>query len=445
MTIVDVSHPDDLAKEIPIIERLLKNEIRSYACEKRVFRKNGEIAWVNVTVTSIRDVQGNPLYGIGMVHDLTDRKRAEEALGESEERYRTLSENSLAGILVHQNGKILYVNERGATTFGYAVEDLVGHEIWEFVQPEDLEMAKRFAAARLKGEPAPSQYQVRVVSKMGEVRYGEVRAAAVEYKGRPAILLNIMDVTDMKRSQEELREAKHLAEIANRAKSEFLANMSHELRTPLNSIIGFSEILEDQLSGPLNEIQLQQVRYIADGGRHLLKLVTEILDLAKIEAGRTGIELYQVNVRDVLENSASIMREHALKHDLAMELTVAPEIDGETVLADELKLRQVMFNLLSNAVKFTPEKGNIWIAARRLKDELVISVSDSGLGIDPADTSRIFKAFEQVDSTLARQHPGTGLGLSLARKLVEMHGGRIWVESEGLGKGSTFSFSIPLK
>ena len=254
-----------------------------------------------------------------------------------------------------------------------------------------------------------------------------------------------MDITERKRAQEESVEAKKAAEEASRAKSEFLANMSHELRTPLNAIIGFSEILEDQLFGPLNEAQRTHVGYIVESGHDLLQLVSEILDLAKIESGRMHLEPSRVKIVDLLENSIAIMKQRALRQDLELELKVDPVIESMTILADELKLRQVMLNLLSNAVKFTPERGKIRVGAQKVEEELVISVVDTGLGIDAADTSRIFKAFEQVDSTLSRRQQGTGLGLALSSNLIQMHGGRIWVESEGPGKGSAFRFAIPLK
>ncbi len=382
---------------------------------------------------------------LAVARDVTERKQAEADLRESEDRYRTLAENSLTGIFVQQGGNLVYANRLGAESLGYSVNEAIGRPIWDFVAPQDCEMAKALAAARLRGEQVPAQHELRAVAKNGEIRWLEVLATAIEHEGRPAILANTLDITDRKRTQEELIQAKNDAEAANRAKSVFLANMSHELRTPLNSIIGFSEMLEDQLFGPLNETQAQHVKHVVESGRHLLKLVTEILDLSKIEAGRTGMDLSHVNVRDMLENSLAIMQEQALKQGLSMELRAAREIAGMTILADELKLKQVLFNLLSNALKFTPEGGNIRVEAGRIDKELLISVYDTGVGIDPADKSRIFEAFEQVDSTLFRQREGTGLGLSLARKLIEMHGGRIWVESEGPGKGSTFRFVIPFK
>jgi PAS domain S-box-containing protein len=415
----------------------------TFTTEARMINPSGDIRW-SYFASSPRRLQNGTTCWSGVEIDITERKNMETALRHEEERYRILAENSLTSICVHQDGNLVYVNERGARSLGYRVEDLMGKSIWDFVAPEDREMTAAFAEARLRGEEVPLHYECRALTADGGTRWVELLAKVIEHEGRPAILANFLDITDRKQAQQELVEAKNAAEQANRAKSEFLANMSHELRTPLNAIIGFSEILEDQIFGPLNEAQKTYVGHILESGRHLLQLVGQILDLSKIESGGMGLELSQVKVGYLLQSSLAIMRERASSQHLKLELKLDPEIEGMTIVADELKIRQVLLNLLSNAVKFTPESGRIGLEAQRVEGELIISVCDTGLGIDAADTSRIFKAFEQVDSTLARRHQGTGLGLALARKLVEMHGGRIWVESEGPEMGSTFRFAIPL-
>ena len=393
----------------------------------------------------ILDDQGTIIAVGGISRDITERKKVEEERIQSEERYRILAENSLTGICVHQDGKLVYVNERGALALGYDVHELLGKSIWDVIAPSDRKMARAYVTARIKGKQIPACYECRALTRSGETRWVDILATTIKHKGSDAILANIMDISDRKQTQEALIEAKNAAEAANRAKSEFLANMSHELRTPLNAIIGFSEILQDELFGPLNDAQSTHVRYIVESGHSLLQLVSEILDLSKIESGRMRLEVAPVRVVDILENSILIMRQRALRQDLELELDMAPEIEDMIINADELKLRQVMLNLLSNAVKFTPEKGTIRVQAHVTGKELLVSVCDSGIGIRLGDRSRIFQAFEQVDSTpLPRHHQGTGLGLALSRNLVEMQGGRIWVESEGTGRGSCFRFTIPL-
>ena len=238
----------------------------------------------------------------------------------------------------------------------------------------------------------------------------------------------------------EIEEKGQELETASRHKSEFLANMSHELRTPLNAIIGFSEVLAERMFGELNDKQAEYIQDILSSGRHLLSLINDILDLSKVEAGRLELELGPFNLPMTLENALTLVRERASRHGLGLQLTVDPRL-GDLV-GDERKIRQVVLNLLSNAVKFTPEGGRIGVTASRADGAVEVSVSDTGIGIAPADQEAIFEEFRQVGTDYAKKREGTGLGLTLARKLVELHGGRIWVKSE-VGKGSTFTFSIP--
>ena len=240
----------------------------------------------------------------------------------------------------------------------------------------------------------------------------------------------------------EIEDKSRQIEAANRHKSEFLANMSHELRTPLNAIIGFSEVLGERLFGELNEKQAEYTDDILTSGRHLLSLINEILDLSKVEAGRMELELATFDLPLAIDNARTFVRERATKHGINLDVTVDDRL-GEFV-GDERKIKQILLNLLSNAVKFTPEGGRIGIAARQADGSVEISVTDTGIGIALEDQPRIFEEFRQVGSDYAHKVEGTGLGLTLAKKFVELHGGRIWVTSE-LGKGSTFTFTLPEK
>ena len=277
--------------------------------------------------------------------------------------------------------------------------------------------------------------------------------------------------------QEELSEANiRLAEVS-KTKSDFLANMSHELRTPLNSVIGFSEILQDQLFGELNEKQKEYVDDIYSSGKHLLSLINDILDLSKVESGKMELEASAFALRDALDSSVTMLKEKALKHSISLSLDIETDADIE-IEADERKFKQIMFNLLSNAVKFTQDGGSVRVTARRTRDEgretkdegrgtrdevvhrlseqserssivsradsIEIAVEDTGIGIRPEDIPKLFKEFTQLESAYTKQHEGTGLGLALTKRLVELHGGTIWVESE-FGKGSRFSFTIPVR
>ena len=238
----------------------------------------------------------------------------------------------------------------------------------------------------------------------------------------------------------EIEDKSRQLEVANKHKSEFLANMSHELRTPLNAIIGFSEVLLEKMFGEINAKQQDYLSDIHSSGRHLLALINDILDLSKIEAGRMELEPSDFDVPTALQNAMTLVRERAQRHGIALSLDIDPAV-GE-LRADERKFKQILVNLLSNAVKFTPDGGRVALRARPVECGLEVSVSDTGIGIAPEDQEKVFEEFRQVGGDYKTKQEGTGLGLALARRFVELHGGVISVQSE-LGKGATFTFTIP--
>jgi signal transduction histidine kinase len=243
---------------------------------------------------------------------------------------------------------------------------------------------------------------------------------------------------DLNRMNDQLEHLYRELETASQHKSEFLANMSHELRTPLNAVIGFSEVLQDRLFGDLNDKQAEYVDDIHTSGRHLLSLINDILDLSKIEAGRMELEVTTFALADLLENAVALTRERATRQGISLRLEVDPSTGA--VAADERKIKQVLFNLLTNALKFTARGGHVEVSARGDGDEVLVSVSDDGIGIAEADQARIFEEFQQLGRSHVQE--GTGLGLALSRGFVQLHGGRLCVESEP-GQGSTFTFTLP--
>jgi signal transduction histidine kinase len=245
---------------------------------------------------------------------------------------------------------------------------------------------------------------------------------------------------NLNRMNAELARLYHQLETANRHKSEFLANMSHELRTPLNAIIGFSEVLEERMFGELNAKQAEYIHDINTSGGHLLSLINDILDLSKVEAGKMELELASFDLVGTLQGVLTLVRERATRHGIELGLDVGEGVG--LIIADERKVRQILLNLLSNAVKFTPDGGRVALAAKRGSDVVEISVADTGIGISPEDQAELFEEFRQVGADATRKHEGTGLGLALAKRFVELHGSTIRVESAA-GKGTTFTFSLP--
>ena len=240
----------------------------------------------------------------------------------------------------------------------------------------------------------------------------------------------------------EIADKSRQLEAASRHKSEFLANMSHELRTPLNAILGFSEVLAERMFGEVNAKQAEYLQDILSSGRHLLSLINDILDLSKVEAGRLELELGRFHLPTALDNALTLVRERAIRHGITLTHTVDEGLGD--IVADERKVKQILLNLLSNAVKFTPEGGRVGLTATAAESVVTIAVTDTGVGIAPEDQAAIFEEFRQVGRDDTRTQEGTGLGLTLAKKFVELHGGRICVQSQ-VGQGSTFSFTLPAR
>jgi two-component system CheB/CheR fusion protein len=263
------------------------------------------------------------------------------------------------------------------------------------------------------------------------------------------ILLAIEDITERREIESGLAKAHaELGELAGelkraaRIKSEFLANMSHELRTPLNSINGFSEVLYDETFGKLNEKQKKYVTNVLTSGKHLLLLINQILDVAKVEAGKMTLTSTKLSLKSLLNEMTNLVADMAGKKGLRISVDIAPDLPD--IEADDLKVREVLYNLLSNAVKFTPEGGDIGIRATASASSIEVVVWDAGIGIAKENIEKVFEGFFRVDTPYSRVTEGTGLGLPLSRKLVELHGGRLSVESEGLNKGTSVRFTLPM-
>ncbi len=383
--------------------------------------------------------------------DITARKQAEEISRESELQNRLLFEESPVPIALYDTqNRLVRANHAFSELTQYPLEALLGRHSTDIglISPETEarlssvvhEKIRQNTATQPSGLLIPVQYPL--IRADGEIREVESRTFLTQIGGQRYGLVTTYDITLQKKSSEALQLANAEMERAIRLKDDFLATMSHELRTPLNGILGLAEILIDGHRGPLNDYQLKYVNSIFSSGRHLLSLINDVLDLSKLEAGKFEIHPEMVLVNEICQASLMFVKEQAVKKDLQINLEMDPR--APTLQADMRRLKQVLVNLLGNAVKFTPAGGKVTliVRARPEQEMLDFQVIDTGIGITPADQKRLFAPFVQIDSSLSRQYEGTGLGLALVKRMVDLHRGTVSVTSAP-GQGSCFTVSLP--
>ncbi|UGV41790.1 PAS domain S-box protein [Methanococcoides orientis] len=436
----DLIHPWDTDDYFLSFSECIKNGDNEFTKEYRILDREANTRWVSETSLIGRDKYGKPSRFQGIIVDITERKLAEEALKRSELKFKALFDNSNDPVFLYDlDGNIFEANNKACECLGYSREVLLQKKITETYSKECVvDFQKRVLEVCQQGNCIFEMVSLR---NDGSEIPVEMSSQLMEYDGNPAILSIFRDITEHKNIEKTLLDAKTEAEAANRLKSEFLANMSHELRTPLNSVIGFSDILLENDTDLLSDIQMKYIENISKSGCHLLTLINDILDLSKIEAGKMELQHEKFRFREVLNDVEAVVSPLAEKKNIC--LSTSNGADDLCINADRLKLTQVLFNLVSNAIKFTQEGGSVMIRAENDADTLVIKVEDTGIGIPESAQCDLFNPFTQVESSPNRQFGGTGLGLSIAKKLIKLHGGDIWVESEP-GSGSVFGFSVPL-
>jgi PAS domain S-box-containing protein len=392
--------------------------------------------------TPLRDAEGR-LYGAAhIVRDITAKVQAIRELRKREDQFRAFFENAAVGtVQVSIDWRFLRVNNRICQITGYSREELLQMSPLDLTHPDDRPRMVEVSQSLRRGESGEYDIEKRCVRKDGRVIWVHVTASLVrDADGTPLHTVGIIeDITDRKRIELDLLSAKKAAEEANLAKSQFLANMSHELRTPMTVIMGALEFLKESWSSSDRDLMLE----MADSSAHrLLGVIDDLLDISRIEARRLHIEEQPFDLRDCVMKVVETFEEPARNKGLSLNCAVASQVP-ETVSGDPSRLGQVLMNLIGNAVKFT-KSGEIEIDVARGKGGLVFTIRDTGIGIPGEKLEQLFQPFSQVDSSLTRPYGGTGLGLAISKELVEMMGGAIEVESQA-GKGSTFTFSIPLK
>lgn len=432
------------AEQMPCVEFALRRTRQSgeFSGEVMHARRDGSTFPGLMHVSLLRDDSGAPLAVIGTLRDISELKQAQTRLQESEARYRAIVEDQTELICRFRlNGELTFVNDAYCRYFGKARQDLIGQSFIPLL-PEEDQGREQLNLSTLSPQNPIATIQHRVLLSTGAVRWQEWtdRAIIDEQGGFFEFQAVGRDITDQKMLEDELRQAKKAAEAASLAKSTFLANMSHEVRTPLNAIIGFADLLKDGMAGPVTSDQQEYLDEILQGGHRLLSLISDILDLSRLEIAGPEIAREAVDLRLLLGEGVASYRGQARQRNISLQLELAPSIGP--IASDERILRKVVARLLENALKFTPPGGSAGITADHDKGELRVTVWDTGIGISKEQMERLFLPFQQGDSSITKGYQGVGLGLVLCKRLLELLGGRILVEST-MQVGSRFTFFVP--
>ena len=374
--------------------------------------------------------------------DISARKRAEEALRESEERYRTLTEGSLQGIGIVQDHRVAFVNSAFADLLGYTREEMTGRPVADFIQPEHQDMVRSRRIARLEGGTPPDRYDLQVRHRDGHGIWVDQLVQIATWNGRAALQISIIDISQRKRAETAVLAAKEEAEFANRAKSEFLAHFSHELRTPLNAIIGFSDVMQQEMFGPIGESRyLDYARDISRSGEHLLDLINDILDLSRIESGEWELDDRIFDASDIARECSRLLGNRARERDVEIEM-VLPERSLH-LRADRRQVQQIALNLLSNAVKFTSRGTRVHFSlSLNAQQQIQFRFDDQGPGMSQSEILRVQEPFVRLGDAMTSSAEGSGLGLAITKRLIEYHGGVLHILS-GQGTGTTAIVEFP--
>jgi PAS domain S-box-containing protein len=491
-------HPEDIDKVLQLYKLTVNSGF--FSEEYRIIRPDGTIRWIWGRCFPLKNASGKIEQMAAIAEDISDRKIAEIALKESEQRLRAsesllsaMFERSVVGMAITDaDGKFIRTNPFYQQMVGYSENELQLMRFTDNMLPEDIEDNLRLRSQVLSDESESYQMEKRLFHRNGKMIWVRTTSSKIlDEVGQPPLFVGVIeDISDRKQAEkslasaeierqqaiddlyqlnqqletrveqrtQELQYTNQQLSVANselaratRLKDEFLANMSHELRTPLNAVLGMSEGLMTGVFGDLNERQMRSLSLIETSGRHLLELINDILDVAKIGAGKLELELSSVAIEYLCKSSLNFVKQIANQKNIQLKLSINHSIKMITV--DERRMRQALINLLSNAVKFTPKGGKICLEVKLQEREateltsersyaMIFSIIDTGIGISPEDISNLFQAFVQIDSSLNRQYAGTGLGLTLVKQLVEMHGGCVSVASQ-VGEGSSFSIVLP--
>ncbi|MDM8565649.1 PAS domain S-box protein [Candidatus Halobeggiatoa sp. HSG11] len=459
-----VRYVDPTQREILLAKLGEQGEVKNFEVE--ALRKDNSSFYVSISSILVYDDKGTPLFLDGAVEDITERKQAEKQVHCERDKAQTYLD--IAGVMflaLDKEANVSLINQKGCEILGYSEAEIIGQEWFKNFIPVGYQeqVQKEVFSKLMHGDIAPIEYYENpILTKFGEEKIIAWHNTVLrEETGKiTGILTSGEDITERKHIEVELADERtslaqkveqrtkelsqaniELAQVAH-LKDKFLASMSHELRTPLNGILGISDMLHEQFFGPLNEKQLSYVVQITKSSKHLLSLISDLLDTAKIDAGVMELVLEKASIEEIITTSVSLMKSQFKVKNLQIKTVIEPTLP--VMLLDARKCKQMMLNLLSNAVKYTARDGWIKVHVFQESSMLKVIVSDNGMGIEANELDKIFSEFHQADKVRDQELGGTGIGLALTRRLVELHGGEIEVESE-LGKGSTFWFTLPIK
>ncbi|MGH9856281.1 MAG: PAS domain-containing sensor histidine kinase, partial [Acidobacteriota bacterium] len=410
--------------------------------EAMIRKKEGTILYVDISRKPVLDETGSLQLIAINITDVTQAKVQRDAFMIANKFGGLLESVPDAIVLVNHTGRIVLANSNSEKLFGYTQQQLIGQLI-EVLMPARFRQGHVAHRIRFTGEPKTramgAALELFGIRKDGTEFPVEVSLSPLQTEHGMMVISAIRDISERKQ-QEEMR-SRSLQET-NRVKSDFLAKMSHELRTPLNSVIGFTEFMLDETPGPLNLKQKEYLQDIRNSGKHLLNLINTILDLAKVEAGKIQFDPEEFEVKAAIQQVCSAFVPLAMNKTLRLKTDVAEDCGFVTL--DFHKLKQILYNLLSNAIKFTDEGGTVEVLAKKIDENLIVTVRDTGIGIRDADISRLFTEFQQLDSGANRRYEGSGLGLVVTKKLVDLQSGSIQVQST-FGSGTTFIVTLPCR
>lgn len=454
MSFKDITHPDDLQKEARLFKQVSKGQIKSIELEKRYIAKNGEIKWVYLNASLIADKTDNPKGFLAYVKDITELKETEQALKESEERYRSVIDLSPIAIFIHDENKLDFVNQEGVRLLGAdSADEVLKRNILSFIEEEVGQGKMKEHIAFLNQRGGFLYLAERSLRRVdGSTVDVEVTITTIPYRDKHMFLVFVQDISAKKQAEALQKNVEENTRLLSEAieydivKTEFFANISHELRTPLNVILGTQQLLQimgEQYVDEEKGVKFHKYLHVMkQNGNRLLRLVNNLIDITKMDSGYFQIHLANHDIISVVENITLSVADYV--EGKGITLTFDTDVEEKILACDPDSMERIMLNLLSNAVKFTRSSGEIQVHIYDREETIQIVVKDTGIGIPKDKQQMIFERFRQVDKSLTRNHEGSGIGLSLVKSLVEMQGGSIACESEE-GKGSVFILEFPIK